>query len=164
MTERMGRGGAGHWRGSRLHFHSQRGYRVSGFSTQRIPTAAYTALRIAAGLTFTVHGAQKMLGWFGGFGANGATVEYLGRFGIAGGVELIGGLLITLGLFTRFAALIASGEMAVAYFWMHVGGSGKLFWWENRGEVVMLYAFLWLLVAAAGAGPISLDAALRKKG
>jgi len=130
---------------------------VSGFPTLRVPTAAYTALRIAAGLTFTVHGAQKMLGWFGGFGPDGGVVDVMTRFGIAGTVELVGGLLITLGLFTRAAAFVASGEMAVAYFWIHAGRSGKLFWWDNRGELVMLYAFLWLLVAFAGAGPFSLD-------
>src|SRR5437016_4315223 len=66
--------------------------------------------------------------------------------------------------FSRPVAVIASGEMAVAYFWMHVGGSGKLWWWLNRGEVVILYAFIWLLFAAWGAGPFSLDARWRLRG
>jgi putative oxidoreductase len=58
---------------------------------------------------------------------------------------------------TRLAAFIASGEMAVAYWWMHAGGSGKIFWWENRGELVMLFCFIWLVYACWGAGPLSVD-------
>ena len=57
----------------------------------------------------------------------------------------------------RLLAFIASGEMAVAYFYSHVRGSNSPWWWENRGEVAILYCFLWLYFAAAGAGPISLD-------
>ena len=136
---------------------------MTGFSLQRLPTAAYTALRVVAGLAFFSHGAQKLLGWFGGFGPNGGTVELLSRFGVAGTIELVGGAAIALGILTRPVAFLASGEMAVAYFWIHWGGSGKMWWWENRGEVVMLYAFLWLLVSAAGAGPVSLDAWLRRR-
>ena len=117
-----------------------------------------TALRIGAGLAFASHGAQKLLGWFGGMGPDGGTVELMSRFGVAGVVELVGGLLLVIGLGTRIVAFIASGEMAVAYFWMHVGANGQLFWWQNRGEVVMLYCFIWLLFAAWGAGPYSVDA------
>lgn len=124
---------------------------------------AQAALRIAAGLAFFSHGAQKMLGWFGGFGPDGGTVELMSRFGIAGTIETLGGALIVLGLFTRPAALIASGEMAVAYFWMHWGRSGEVWWWANRGEIVMLYSFIWLLFAAWGAGPFSLDGWLRRR-
>lgn len=123
---------------------------------QRLRDTAQTALRIAAGLTYFVHGAQKLLGWFGGFGDAG-TAELMTRFGAAGVIETVAGALIVLGLFTRPAAFIASGEMAVAYFWMHWGG-GDLMWWQNRGELVMIYAFVWLLFAAWGAGPYSLDA------
>ena len=88
----------------------------------------------------------------------------MSRFGAAGTIEVVAGVCIVLGLFTRSVAFIASGEMAVAYFWMHVGGSGKLWWWLNRGEVVILYAFIWLLFAAWGAGPFSLDARWRLRG
>ena len=115
-----------------------------------------------AGLAFASHGAQKLLGWFGGAGPDGGTVELMSRFGVAGVVELVGGLLIVIGLFTRIAAFLASGEMAVAYFLMHVGSSGQLFWWQNRGEVVMLFSFIWLLFAAWGAGPYSVDAMLAR--
>jgi putative oxidoreductase len=55
-------------------------------------------------------------------------------------------------------AFLTSGEMAVAYFWMHWGASGSPWWWENRGEIVLLFSFIWLFFAAAGAGPWSLDA------
>ena len=126
-------------------------------------TYALTLLRIFAGLAFMSHGAQKLLGWFGGTGPDGGTVEFMSRFGIAGVVELVGGILIVIGLFTRVAAFIASGEMAVAYFWMHSAGSGSIWWWENRGEVVMLYSFLWLFFAAYGAGPYSVDAWLARR-
>jgi putative oxidoreductase len=120
--------------------------------------AAQSALRIAAGLAYFSHGAQKFLGWFGGTGGDGGTVELMSRFGAAGIIETVGGALLVLGLFTRPVAFLASGEMAVAYFWMHWGPSGQMWWWENRGEVVMLFSFIWFFFAAAGAGPFSLDA------
>jgi len=107
---------------------------------QRLRDIAQTALRIAAGLTYFSHGAQKLLGWFGGFG-DGGTVDLMTRFGAAGVIETVAGGLIVLGLFTRPAAFLASGEMAVAYFWIH-GGGGELLWWQNRGEMVMLYSFI----------------------
>lgn len=112
--------------------------------------------RIAIGFMFWVHGAQKLFGWFGGFGADGGTVELLSRFGAAGVIEFTCGLLIMVGLFTTQAAFIASGEMAVAYFWMHVP-RGSLFHWVNRGEMVALYSFFFLLLVVLGAGAFSLD-------
>ncbi len=129
---------------------------MTAATDQRLRDTAQAALRIAVGLTYFVHCAQKLLGWFGGFDDAG-TAELMTRFGAAGVIETVAGALIVLGLFTRPAALIASGEMAVAYFWIHWGG-GDLMWWQNRGELVMIYAFVWLLFAAWGAGPYSLDA------
>jgi putative oxidoreductase len=126
--------------------------------TRNLAGPAQAALRIAAGLAYFSHGAQKLFGWFGGMGPDGGTVELVSRFGAAGIIETVGGALLVLGLFTRPVAFIASGEMAVAYFWMHWGGSGQMWWWENRGEVVMLFSFIWLYFAAAGAGPFSIDA------
>lgn len=128
----------------------------------RFRTIAQTALRIAAGLTYFSHGAQKLLGWFGGVGPNGGAADLMSRFGIAGVIETVCGACIVLGLFTRPLAFIASGEMAVAYFWMHIARSGDILWWHNRGELVMLYSFIWLLFAAWGPGPYSLDAWIRK--
>lgn len=130
-------------------------------SDQRLRDLAQTALRIAAGMTYFSHGAQKLLGWFGGFGDAG-TAELMTRFGAAGVIETSAGALLVLGLFTRPAAFIASGEMAVAYFWIHWGG-GELMWWQNRGELVMLYSFVWLLFAAWGPGRYSMDAWLQRR-
>jgi putative oxidoreductase len=130
---------------------------------ERYLPATQAALRIAAGLAFFSHGAQKLFGWFGGSGPDGGTVELMSRFGAAGIIEVVGGACIVLGLWTRLAAFITSGEMAVAYFWMHVGGSGHLWWWQNRGELVLLYSFIWLVFAAWGAGPLSVDAWLARR-
>jgi len=129
----------------------------------RYQSIAHAGLRIAAGLAFFSHGAQKMLGWFGGFGPEGGTADLMSRFGIAGSIELAAGACIVLGVATRPLAFIASGEMAVAYFWMHWGRSSEMWWWKNRGELVLLYAFIWLLFAAWGAGPLSVDAWLRRR-
>ena len=135
---------------------------MAGPIPERFLPQAQAALRIMAGLAFFTHGAQKLLGWFGGMGKDGGTVELMSRFGVAGVIELTCGILIALGLKTRWAAFIASGEMAVAYWWMHAGGSGSIWWWQNRGEMVMLYSFIWLLFAVWGAGPFSLDAKLER--
>ena len=124
---------------------------------------AHSALRIAAGLAYFSHGAQKLLGWFGGFGPGGGSAELMSRFGIAGTIETTAGALLIMGLFTRPVAFIASGEMAVTYFWMHWGGSGQVFWWQNHGETPLLYCFIWFLFAAWGPGAFSLDAWIRKQ-
>ncbi len=134
---------------------------MSQFSDPKA-TFAHTALRIAAGAAYFSHGAQKMFGWFGGFG-DGGTADLMTRFGAAGVIETVAGACIILGLFSRPAAFIASGEMAVAYFWIHTGGSGQLFWWQNRGEIVMLYSFMFLFFATTGAGPHSVDAWLARR-
>ena len=121
-------------------------------------TISLDALRIAAGLGYFSHGAQKMFGWFGGFGPDGGTAELMTRFGAAGVIEVVCGAALVLGVLTRPVAFVAAGEMAVAYFWMHVSPSGELFWWANGGELAMVYAFTWLFFAFRGAGPFSVDA------
>lgn len=131
--------------------------------SERYLPHAQTALRVFAGAAYFVHGAQKLLGWFGGMGPNGGSVELMSKFGAAGALELVLGLCLMLGLMTRFAAFLASGEMAVAYFWVHAAGSGSVLWWVNKGETVMLYSLIWLVFAAWGAGPFSLDAVLSRK-
>jgi putative oxidoreductase len=128
---------------------------IAPLSARYLP-AAQAALRIA-------HGAAKLFGWFGGMGPTGGTAELMSRFGAAGVIEVVCGALLVLGLATRLAAFIASGEMAVAYFWIHVGGSGQIFWWQNGGELVMLFAFIWLVYAVWGAGPFSVDAWLARR-
>lgn len=126
--------------------------------------AAQAALRIAAGLAYFSHGAQKLFGWFGGAGPDGGTVELMTRYGAAGIIEIIAGPCLVLGCATRLVAFIASGEMAAAYLWIHVGGSGQLWWWQNRGEAALLYCFIWLVFAAWGAGPLSVDRWISRRG
>jgi putative oxidoreductase len=131
---------------------------VKGPINERHLPAVLTALRIAAGVTYFSHGAQKILGWFGGMGPSGGTVELMSRFGAAGTIELVAGACLIIGLGTRWAAFLASGEMAAAYFWIHAAGSGSIWWWSNRGELALLYSFIWLVFAVRGAGPCSVDA------
>ncbi|MGH7504689.1 MAG: DoxX family protein [Longimicrobiales bacterium] len=122
---------------------------------------AHGLLRIVAGFTFWQHGAQKLLGWFGGFGPDGGTAELASRFGVAGVLEFFGGILIVLGLLTRPVAFILAGEMAVAYFTAHLP---RGFWqMQNGGEPPTLYAFIFLFLAAAGAGALSLDRLLSSR-
>jgi putative oxidoreductase len=114
----------------------------------------YAVLRIVAGLMFAMHGTQKLLGWPGGTEPVGDTVMKLG-----GVIELVTGLLIAIGFLTGFAAFIASGEMAVAYFWKHAPNG---FWpIANQGELAALYCFVFLFMAAHGSGIWSVDDARR---
>jgi len=127
----------------------------------RLQSIVHGIMRIAVGFTYWTHGAQKFLGWFGGFG-EGGTADLGTRFGVAGLIEFFGGILVILGLFTRPVAFIISGEMAVAYFWMHVPRGGP--WhWDNGGETVAVYSFVFLFLAVAGAGALSLDAWRKKR-
>ena len=112
-------------------------------------------LRIMTGLMFMQHGAQKILGWFGGMGGN--TAPMMSQFWFAGMLELVGGLLIAIGLFTRITAFILAGEMAVAYFHAHVRRGG-IIPIVNQGELAALYCFVFLYFAVRGAGVWSVDA------
>lgn len=121
----------------------------------------YALLRLVAGLLFLCHGAQKLLGVLGGFGAPGATAPLFSLMGLAGVIELVGGALIAIGLGTSYVAFIASGQMAAAYFMAHAPHG---FWpILNQGELAALYCFLFLFMAAYGSGSWSVDALLRKK-
>jgi putative oxidoreductase len=122
---------------------------------------ARSLLRIVAGFTFSLHGMQKLLGLFGGLNGKGAPVPIASLLWFAGGLELIGGLLLILGLFTSPVAFILCGEMAVAYFKAHLPhGFLPLL---NHGELAVLYCFIFLYLCVAGAGPLSLDSLIRKK-
>ncbi len=113
---------------------------------------AFASLRTIAGLLFVAHGEQKVFGWFGG-----PPVPLGSIFGMAGIIEIVLGLLITIGLLTSFAAFIASGQMAVAYFIGHFPkGFSPL---ENGGEPAVLFCFIFLFIATHGAGILSVDAA-----
>ena len=117
---------------------------------------AHVLLRIFAGAVLCQHGAQKLLGVLGGVDGAGhaATAGLTLRF-IAGPLELIGGMLIIIGLFTRVVAFILSGEMAVIYFLVHIERS---FWpILNHGEIPVVLCFVFLYLAATGAGIFSLD-------
>jgi putative oxidoreductase len=114
----------------------------------------YALMRIVFGLLFVSHGAQKVFGIFGGI--NGSAVPLSSLFGLAGIIELVLGLLITLGLLGGYAAFVASGEMAAAYFIAHFPQG---FWpLENKGEEAVLYCFAFLYMATQGSGIWSIDA------
>ena len=116
----------------------------------------YTILRVVAGLLFACHGAQKLFGALGGTAMTSNPMML-----VAGIIEFGGGLLIALGFLTSWAAFLASGQMAVAYFKAHAPSS--IWPTVNHGELAALYCFLFLYIAAHGAGPYSMDAAMRKR-
>jgi putative oxidoreductase len=125
---------------------------------KRLPGITQFILRIVSGLLFVCPGGMKLFGWFGGMPAG---VQLTPLLVLAGVIEVVGGTLILLGLFTRPIAFIASGEMAFAYF---IGHFPHGFWpILNHGEPAVLFCFIWLYFAANGAGPISLDAVLRSR-
>jgi putative oxidoreductase len=116
----------------------------------------YALLRFVAGVLFACHGAQKLFGLFGGQVMTGNPLMLA-----AGIIEFAGGVLIAIGLFTSVAAFVASGQMAVAYFKAHALSG---FWpIENKGELAVLYCFLFLFFAARGSGKLSVDAARRRR-
>ena len=113
-----------------------------------------SVLRIIVAFLFIAHGTQKFFG-FPAADAR-ATVPLLSQLGLASVLEMVGGSLLLLGLFTRPIAFVLAGEMAVAYFTAH---APRGFWpLVNRGEPAVLFCFVWLYFAAVGAGPWSLDA------
>ena len=117
---------------------------------------AYALFRIVAGILFACHGAQKLFGALGGTAMTSNPMML-----VAGIIEFGGGLLIAIGLLTGWAAFIASGEMAAAYFMAHAKGG---FWpILNKGELAVVYCFAFLYIAARGSGPYSVDAAMRRR-
>jgi putative oxidoreductase len=116
----------------------------------------YAVMRIVVGLLFACHGAQKLFGVLGGHSMLSDPMMLA-----AGIIEFAGGGLVLLGLWTATAAFIASGEMAVAYFTTHASAG---FWpIMNRGELAVLYCFVFLFVASRGSGTLSVDALVRRK-
>ncbi|MET0397739.1 MAG: DoxX family protein [Longimicrobiaceae bacterium] len=130
---------------------------MNGFFMSRFEDAVLALLRVAAGVMFMQHGAQKLFGVFGGFGGTpGATAPLASMMGLAGVLEFFGGLLIVFGLFTRPVAFILSGQMAAAYFMAHLPNG---FWpIQNQGELAALYCFVFLYLSARGGGRYSVDA------
>jgi putative oxidoreductase len=110
----------------------------------------YAGLRIVAALLYLCHATQKLFGVPGGRAVAGNPLLQT-----AGVIELVAGALIALGFYTTYAAFLASGEMAAAYFSVHIWNG---FWpIVNRGELPVLFCFLFLFIASRGAGPLSLD-------
>ena len=131
-------------------------------AAHRMAGVLHAVLRIGAGLLFMQHGAQKLFGWFGGFGGEaGATAQLVSQMGLAGVLEFFGGLLIVIGLATRPVAVILVLEMLVAYFMAHMPQGG--FPIQNGGELALLYALIFAYFAGAGGGPMSVDAAMRSR-
>ena len=115
----------------------------------------YALLRIVAGVLFAQHGAQKLFGVLGG-----QQASITSQFGLAGAIELVGGLMIAAGVLTSLVAFIASGEMAFAYFQAHAPRG--LFPVQNGGELAVLYCFIFLYIAARGNGTWSLQGGKRR--
>jgi putative oxidoreductase len=126
---------------------------MAGYTSQ-----AYALLRIVTGFLFLWHGSQKLFS----FPVDAmAGVPAFITYG-AGGIELIGGVLVMIGLFTRWAAFICSGTMAVAYWMAH--GLNALFPIQNGGELAALYCFIFLYIAANGAGSWSVEGTRQQAG
>lgn len=122
----------------------------------RVEPHAFALFRIVFGLLFFQHGAQKLLGWPSALGFPLSAISWT-----AGIIELTCGFLIMIGLVSDYAAFLASGEMAYAYFTRHFPGG---FWpILNKGELAVLYCFAFLFIAAHGAGRWSIDSLWRKQ-
>lgn len=128
----------------------------------RAQAPMFAVLRIVTGAVFSLHGMQKLLGWPPGM----HTVPLASLLGVGGIIEIVCGVLIAIGLFARPAAFLASGQMAVAYIFFH----WKLHFADsawvpqvNKGELAVIYCFLFLFIAAHGAGAASVDAARRRR-
>ena len=116
----------------------------------RFAPQCYALMRIVVGLLFACHGAQKLLGVLGG-----QQVPFASQFGLAGAIELLGGVMIAVGFMTGFVAFIASGEMAYAYFTVHLPkGPWPI---RNAGELAVLYCVIFLYISSRGSGIWGID-------
>lgn len=129
---------------------------------------AITLLRVVTGLTFAAHGAQKLFGWFGGYGLQG-TGQWMASIGLepgvlmallAGSAEFFGGLLLVIGLLVRPAAASLVVAMAVALFWVHLPNG--FFMASNGYEYALTLAVIALVLVVEGAGRVSLDRRLTR--
>lgn len=127
---------------------------ISAVGKARFATHALAALRIIAAALFLEHGLVKLIGFPSG--ASPGEQPLLTLMGLAGAIEAVTGMLMIVGLYTRSAALIAAGEMAVAYWLYHAPRS--FFPAVNGGDAAILFCFVFLYISAAGPGVLSLDA------
>jgi putative oxidoreductase len=125
--------------------------------TSRLGERALGVVRIVVGFMFACHGAQSVLGLFGGHQAEFAAWPSWW----AGLIQLAGGLLVMAGLFTRVAALLSSGSMAYAYFTVHQAAA--LLPLQNKGEPAALYSWVFLLFSVMGPGALALDGVRRRR-
>ena len=126
----------------------------------RLVELSYLLLRLVSGFLFIQAGGALLFGWYGTMPA-GKSVQLMSQAGIGGVLEFFGGILIMLGLFTRPVAFILSGMMAVAYWQFHFpNGHWPI---QNKGMPAVLFCFIFLYMAAKGAGEWSLDAMIKSK-
>jgi len=123
--------------------------------------AVLAILRVVTGFAYSLHGFQLVLGFFGGMDQHGAKAHVGSLMWVGGMLQLLGGLLIFTGLFTRFVAFILCGEMAVAYFLFHAPRGALPI--QNGGEPAVLYCFIFLYFVFAGAGAYSLDGVMQMR-
>lgn len=117
----------------------------------------HAVLRIGTGLLFMEHGLMKLFGWFGAPG----SVPLFSLLGLAAGLELLGGFLLVIGLLVRPVSVVLAVEMLVAYGMAHVPrGAWPI---QNQGELALLYLLIFAYLAAAGAGPASVDDTLGRR-
>jgi putative oxidoreductase len=116
----------------------------------------YALMRILAGVLFACHGFQKIFGAFGGTAKASGVLIFA-----AGIIESVCGSLVAIGLWAGHAAFISAGEMAVAYFLKHA----SMGFWPilNKGELAVLYCFVFLYIASKGSGALSVDALSRRR-
>lgn len=120
----------------------------------------YAIMRIVVGLLFACNGARKLFGVFGGMGGSGEAASLFSLMGLAGAMEVFAGLLIAVGFLAGYAAFVASGHMAVAYFMGHFPNG---FWpILNSGERAVFYCFVFLYVASLGTVAWGVDSILKK--
>ena len=118
----------------------------------------FALLRVVLAFLYWSHGPKWLFGWFGGR----PPIADMTRFQVAGTLEIVCGILIAIGLFTSWAAFIASGEMAVAYYIAHVP-RGSWLPIMNGGEITVALCFGFLYIAMRGAGPYSIDGLLASR-
>ena len=128
----------------------------------RYSTYIYALLRIVAGFLFLWHGSQKLLGYPPSGNPGQGGLDALTAIG--GTIELVGGTLIMIGLFAGIAAFLASGMMAVAYFMVHFSTGPAFLPLVNKGELAVLYCFVFLYIASRGSGVWSVDSLFRGSG
>ena len=118
---------------------------------------SYALFRLMFGMAFIFHGTQKLFAWPG----DAKAAELVSLRGLAGVIEVFGGAMIALGVWAGWAAFIASGTMAFAYFMRHADDG---FWpIVNRGELAVLYCFAFLYIAARGSGRYSIESAISRR-